>query len=77
MYPVTKNPAAYLASSKGVSLQVNAGKTKYAFTSRQQNAKQNHNIKDAKKLFQNVAKLQYLGLTLTNQNCIQKKLRSD
>jgi hypothetical protein len=58
MYHIKKNPADYLASSKGVSLEVNAAETKYAFTSRQQNAKQNHNIKDAKKPFQNVAKLQ-------------------
>ena len=40
-------------------------------TSYQWNALQNHNRKIANKSFQNVAKFEYAGGTLTNQNLIQ------
>ena len=58
-----------------MEVHINVGKTKYAFISRQQNAKQNRNIKVAKKRFQNVAKLKYLRMTLTNRNCMKKKIK--
>jgi ribosomal protein S2 len=43
--------------------------------SRHQNAGQNHNIKRANRCYENVAKLRYLGTTVTNQNLIQDEIK--
>ena len=40
------------------------------FTSHEQNAEQNCNIKSANKLFESVAKFKYSGKTQTHHNCI-------
>jgi hypothetical protein len=39
-----------------------------------QNTRQNRKIKRAKRCFENVAQLKYLGMTVTNQNLIQEKI---
>jgi hypothetical protein len=44
--------------------------------SRDQNAKQNHNIKMDNKTFESVEQFKYLGTNLTNQNYIQEELKS-
>jgi hypothetical protein len=38
-----------------------------------QNSKQNDNIKTAGRFFVNVAMFRYLGMTITNQNCIHEE----
>jgi hypothetical protein len=45
--------------------------------SRDQNSKQNHNIKVDNKTFESVKQFKYLGTALTNQNSIQEGLRAD
>jgi hypothetical protein len=42
----------------------------------QQDAGQNNNIKTANKLMENVARLKYLGKALTNQNYVDKEIKS-
>jgi hypothetical protein len=54
-----------------VGLEINAEKTKYMLLSRHQNSGQYHDIKIGNRSFENMARLKYLGTTVTNQNLIQ------
>jgi hypothetical protein len=44
--------------------------------SRCQKAGQRHRIKEENRSFQDVAKLKYLGTTLTDQNCMNEEIKS-
>jgi hypothetical protein len=57
-----------LEASRDVGLEINAEKTKYMIMSRHQSSGQNQNIRKANETFENVAKVKYLGTTLTNQD---------
>jgi hypothetical protein len=46
------------------------------FISCDQNARKNHNIKTANKSDENVVKLKYFRMVLTNQNCIHEETES-
>jgi hypothetical protein len=62
------------AAHKEVGPEVHAEKTTYMLTVHHQNAGQNHDIK-ANRSFKNVVQFKYLGMTVTNQNLIQKKIK--
>jgi hypothetical protein len=70
-----KNKDTLINASKEVGLEVNAEKTKYMLLSRQQNARQNQDIRIANRSLINVPEFKYLGTTVTNQKFIQKKIK--
>jgi ribosomal protein S2 len=72
---IKKNTERLINASKEVALEANTEKTKHMLLSRHQNARQNHDIKIAKRCFENVAQFRYLGTTITNQNLIQEEIK--
>jgi hypothetical protein len=72
---IQKNTEALLDAGMEVGLEVNSEKTKYMLMSRKK-AGQKHGIKIANRSFESVAKLKYLGTTLTDQNCMQEEIKS-
>jgi hypothetical protein len=76
IHSIKKNAEDLVIASKEIRLEVNAEKTKYVVTSRNQNAGHNHNIKTDNKSFERVEEVKYLGATLTNQNSIHEEIKS-
>jgi hypothetical protein len=74
---IKKNAEALVDASKEIGLEVNSEKTKYMFMSHHQTAGQSNYIRVPNKSFKKVAKFKYLGATLTDQNCILRKLGAD
>jgi hypothetical protein len=71
-----KNIEALLEASKEVGLEADIDKTKYMFLFYQQSAGQNHNIKMPSKSSKNLAEFKYLGMAVTDRNCIHKDIKS-
>jgi hypothetical protein len=71
-----KNTEALLDASKDIVLEVNQEKNKFMLMSCSQKIGQKHSIKIANRSFEDVAKLKYLGKTLTDQNCMQEEITS-
>jgi hypothetical protein len=65
-----------LVASRNIGLEINAEKTKYMIMSRHPKSGQNRNERIANESFENVAKLKYLGTTLTNQNDVHDEIKS-
>jgi hypothetical protein len=70
------NTETLLEASRDIGLEINVEKTKYMSMSRHPNSGQNHNIRIAYESFENVAKFEYLKMTLTNQNDIHNEIKS-
>jgi hypothetical protein len=73
---IKENTETLLETSRDIGLEINAERTKYMTMSRHPNLGQNHNIRTANESFENVAKLKYLGTTLTNHNDINDEIKS-
>jgi sorting nexin-29 len=77
IHSMKKNVEDLMIASKEIGLEVNAEKTKYMVTSRNQNAGQNHSIKIDTKSFEGVEEFKHLGTTLMNRNSIYEEIRAD
>jgi hypothetical protein len=73
---IKENTETLLQARRDVGLEINAEETKYMIMSRHSNSGQNHNIRIANELFENVATFKYLGTTLTNKNDIYDEIKS-
>jgi hypothetical protein len=73
---IKENTETLLESGRDIGLEINAEKTKYMIMSHHPNSGQNQNIRIANASFENVEKLRYLGMTLTNQNDIHDEIKS-
>jgi hypothetical protein len=72
-----KNAETLIDSSKKVGLEVYVEKTKYMLVSRHQNAGRHYDIIIiVHRSFENVAQLEYLGTTVTNNYFIQEEINS-
>jgi hypothetical protein len=73
---IKKNTEALLDVSKEVGLEVNPEKTKYMLMSCSQKIGKKQSIKVVNRSFEDVVRFKYLGTTLTDQNCMHKKIKS-
>jgi hypothetical protein len=71
-----KNTEALLESSKEVCLKVKPEKTMYMLMSHYHKSRQKHSIKTENGSFQDVVKFNYLRTTLTDQNCVNEKIKT-
>jgi hypothetical protein len=76
LHSVEKKTDAVKVASKDTKLEVTADKTQYMVMSRDQNAGRIHNIKSDNNSFARVEQVKYLGANLTDQNSIQKAIKS-
>ena len=72
---VRENAEIFKKASKDIGLEVNSEMTKYVITSRRQNVIQTQNIVIGNLSFENVEKLRYLGVRVTNTNDIREEIK--
>jgi hypothetical protein len=76
VHTADKNTEPLVVAGKESVRAVNADRTKYRFVSRDRNARRSHDIEIENSSFQRVEEFKYLRTTLTNQNAIQKEIKS-
>ena len=73
---MTKSTEVLVVVILEIGLEVNDDETKYMVMCRDQNAGRSRNIKTYNSCFERVEQFRYLGTTLTDQNSIQKTIKS-
>jgi hypothetical protein len=73
---IKENSETLLEASRDIGLEINTEKTKYMIMSRYPNSGQNQNMRIADESFEDMAKFEYLGTTLTNENDIHDEIKS-
>jgi len=73
---IKENSETLLEASRDIGLQVSAENTEYMNMSRHPNLGQNQRMNIDNESFENVAKLKYLGTTLSNQNDLHDENKS-
>ena len=76
MHTVKENTEALVVATNETGLEVNADNTKYMVMSREQTAGLSHTMKIDNSSIERVEEFKYFGTTLTNQNSIQKEIKS-
>ena len=76
IHTVQENAEAAVVATKEIGLEVNADKTKYMVMSREQTAGLSHTMKADNSSIERMEEFEYLWTTLTNQNSIQKEIKS-
>jgi hypothetical protein len=65
-----------MCTPQKVGLYLNPEKIEYMLMSSYQKVGQRHSIKVANRSFEDVEKFKYLGITLTDQNCMHEDIKS-
>ena len=76
VHTIKKNAEALVVASMEIGLEVNADKTKYMVTPRDQNARESHPMKINNRSSEMVKEFKYLGTKLMNQNSVQEEIKS-
>ena len=76
IHTVKENAEALVVATKETGLEANVDKTKYVVMPREQTAGLSHTMKVDNSSTERVEEFKYLGTTLTNQNSIQKEIKS-
>ena len=76
LHTVKETAEALVVATEEIGLGVNADKTKCMVMSREQAVGLRHNMGIDTRSFEMVEEFKYLGTTLTNQNSIQKEIKS-
>jgi hypothetical protein len=72
---VKKYTETLIDASKEVGLEIIVERAKFMLLSRQQSIGKNWDIRIANRLFENVVRFRYLGMTVTNQDLIHVEIK--
>jgi len=76
VHTIQVNAEALMVGGREIGREVNADRNKNMVMSRDQNAGRSHSIIFGNSIFEMVEEFKYLGTTLTNQNSVQKEIKS-
>ena len=76
IHTLKKNSETLVAATREIGLEVSADKTKHMVMSRDQNAGRIHSVRIDNSTFERLGGFKYLGIPLTNQNCIAEEIKS-